>query len=234
MTLTDIESKYGFKYPQLYKKLEHDQMLDVGEYGQDWYITVFPKLKENPTLLLHSRDLEVLSVEAIDDVINDLANPEDYRQIKSEFQFIPFAQSGAGDYYCFFLNEQNGKDVPIVLVWHDCNEVCYLAKNLQDFIFRTLLTDMSDQDIDNGVSDEEFKNNLNHIMRTHTKYLTEAQAGMLQNILSKEIIDYYIELPRGREEKHRGLLADIELEQIVNDFIPYDKMDETFAYADEE
>lgn len=128
MTLTEIENKYGFKYPELYKKLEYDQMLNVGEYGQDWYTTVFPKLKENPTLLLHSWDFEVLSVEAAYEAIKGLADPENYRQIKPEFQFIPFAQSGAGDHYCFFLNEQNGKDIPIVFVWHDCNEVIYLAK----------------------------------------------------------------------------------------------------------
>lgn len=92
---------------------------------------------------------------------------------------------------------------------------------------------MSDQDIYNGVSDEEFKSNLNDIMRTHTKYLTETQVDILQNILSKEIIDYYIELPKGRKEKHRGLLTDTELKEILNNTIPYNKMDETFAYADE-
>lgn len=79
----------------------------------------------------------------------------------------------------FFPNEQNGDDIPIVLVWHDCNEANYLTKNLQDFIFRTLLTDMTGQDTYNGLSDEEFKNNCHDIMRTHTKYLTEAQSGIL-------------------------------------------------------
>lgn len=102
MTLKEIESKYGFKYPQLYKKLEYDQMLDVGQYGQGWYDTVFPKLKENPTLLLHSEDFEVLSVDAAYEAIKDLADPKDYRQIKHEFQFIPFAQSDGGDHFCFF------------------------------------------------------------------------------------------------------------------------------------
>lgn len=234
MTLTEIENIFGFQYPQLYKKLDHDQMLDVGEYGPDWHNTIFPRLKANPTLLLHSWDFEVLSIDAVYESIKDLADPEDYRQIKPEFQFIPFAQSGGGDYYCFFLNEQLGNDIPIILIYHDCNEVIYLAKNLQDFIFRTLLTDMSDQDTYNGVSDEEFKSNFKNIMSTHSKYLTEKQSGILQNIISKEIIDYHIELPIGRKEKHRGLLTDAELKEILISTIPYDKMDKAFAYSDEQ
>lgn len=79
-------------------------------------------------------------------------------------------------------------------------------------IFRTLLTDMSDQ----NVSNEKFKNNPNDIIRTRTRYLTAEQVDILQNILSKEI-DYYIELPEGRKEKHRRLLIDTELEGILND-----------------
>lgn len=53
MILNDIEIKYNFGYPEIYKQLEEDGMLDVGEYGSDWYSTFFPKLKDNPTFLLN-------------------------------------------------------------------------------------------------------------------------------------------------------------------------------------
>lgn len=122
-------------------------MLDVGEYGPAWFSTVFPSIKENPTLLLYSYDFELLSPKAVNEAIQELTDPDDYRQIKPEFKFIPFAQSGGGDHYCFFLNEKNGDHIPIIFVLHDSNEVNYLAKNLQDYIFSALLTDMSDQDI---------------------------------------------------------------------------------------
>ena len=57
MTLNEIENEYGFKYSAIYNQLEQDGMLDVGEYGPEWFSTVFPRLKENPTLLLYSYDL---------------------------------------------------------------------------------------------------------------------------------------------------------------------------------
>lgn len=231
MTATEIENKYNFKYPELYKKLERDGMLNVGSYGPIWHSTVFPTLKENPTLLLYTNDFELLNVQAANEAIEELTDPEDYLQIKPEFKFIPFGQSGGGDHYCFFLNEQKGDEIPVVFVWHDSNEATYLARNLQEYIFRMLLTDMSDQDIYNNVTDEEFKTNLKSILKTHTKYLTEKQSEILQNIFSREIIDYNIDLPKGRKEKHRGLLTDIELKKICNEVIPYEKMDTSFEYS---
>lgn len=232
MTLDEIEKQHGFTYSELYKRLEQDGMLDVGTYGPEWYSTVYPKLKENPTLLLHTYDFELLSTDAVNEAITELADPEDYRQIKPEFRFIPFGQSGAGDHYCFFLNEQDGDDIPVVLVWHDSIKVHYLARNLQDYIFRTLLTDMSEQDIYNEVSDEEFRSNLSHVLKTHTKYLTETQAGILQDVFSREIMDYEVDMPGGRKEKQRGLLTDTELHTILAETIPFEKMNATFEYTD--
>jgi hypothetical protein len=230
MTLTEIEKKYDFKYSALYKQLELEGMLEVGDYGPNWYNTVFPKLKENPTLLLHSYDFELLNINSISGEINDFSDQNGYRQINTEFKFIPFAKSGAGDHYCFLLNEQNGDDIPIVFVWHDCNEVNYLAKNLQDYIFRALLTDMSEQDTYNNVPDEEFRKNIESVLKTHIKYLTEQQKKILQNIFSREIIDYEIEFPNGRKEKRRGLLTEKELKEIVFQIIPYEKLEHSFEY----
>lgn len=232
MMLLDIEAKYGFAYPIIYKELSLDGMLNVGEYGPDWYLIVYPKLKENPPLLLHSYDFELLNAKGVNEAIEELSDPEDYRQIKEEFRFIPFGKSGAGDHYCFFLNEENNGDMPVVFVWHDMNEVNYLAKNMQDFIFRMLLTDMSDQDIYNDVSDEEFKDNLDKVLKTHKKYLTDKQNDILQTIFNREIIDYEILLPKAKETK-RGLLSDVELKEILIEIIPFDKMDLSFTYSNE-
>ena len=131
------------------------------------------------------------------------------------------------------MNEKNDDDIPVVFVWHDCDEVNYLAKNLQDYIFRALHTDMSYHDTYYNVSDEEFKNNFKRTLKTHTKYLTEKQVGILQNVLLREIIDYNIELPNGRKEKHRGLLTDIELKKTLSETIAFEKLDATLQYYDE-
>lgn len=205
-------------------------MLNVGEYGPKWYAEVYPTLKENPTLLLHSYDFELLNLKSVDEEIGDLTDPDDYRQIDKKFNFIPFAKSGGGDHYCFFLNEENEGNVPVVYVWHDANEVSYLAKNLSDFIFRMLLTDMSNQDIYNEISDEEFRNDIEAVFKSHKKYLTEQQNNILEDILKREIFDYEIVLG-SQKEAARGLLTDVELKKLLNEIIPFEKMDQSFEYS---
>ncbi|MCM2569077.1 SMI1/KNR4 family protein [Janthinobacterium kumbetense] len=231
MTLAEIEQQYSFTYPALYRQLDRDGMLAVGEYGPDWYKLVYPTLTERPTLLLHADDFELLSVKAAAAAMEELADPDDYRQIDPAFRFIPFAQTGAGDHYCFFASGQQDGDMPVVLLWHDQDEAQYLAKNLQDFLFHMLLNSMADQDTYNDVSDDEFKEQLANTLGTHARYLTARQAEVLQALLARDIIDYDVLLPKGRKEAHRGLLSDIELAGLRVELIPYEKFDSCFAYS---
>ena len=231
MTLSDIERHYGFTYPPLYKQLEHDGMLNVGEYGPAWYQQVYPTLKDRPTLLLHADDFELLSVTAVAQALDELADPDDYRQIDPALRFIPFAQTGAGDHYCFFASGQQDADLPVVLLWHDQEEAQHLARNLADFLFLMLLQSMADQDTYNEVSDEEFREQLEKTMGTHARYLTARQAEVLQALLARDIIDYDVALPKGRTEAHRGLLTDMELASLRAELIPYEKFDSGFAYS---
>ncbi|AYM75815.1 SMI1/KNR4 family protein [Janthinobacterium agaricidamnosum] len=231
MTLSEIESKHGFIYPALYRQLESDGMLAVGEYGPDWYKLVYPTLTERPTLLLHADDFELLNIKAVAEEADTLRDADDYRQIDPAFRFIPFAQTGAGDHYCFFASGQHDGDMPVVLLWHDQNEAQYLAKNLQDFVFHMLLNSMADQDTYNEVSDEAFREQLANTLGTHARYLTARQADVLQTLLARDILDYEVALPKGRKQAHRGLLTDIELASLRAELIPYEKFDTCFAYS---
>jgi len=231
MTLSEIEHQYGFTYPALYRQLERDGMLAVGEYGPDWYKLVYPTLTDRPTLLLHADDFELLNIEAVADAVDTLLDADDYRKIDPAFQFIPFAQTGAGDHYCFFVSGQHDGEMPIVLLWHDQNEAQYLAKNLQDFMFYMMLNSMADQDTYNEVGDEEFRDQLAKTLGTHARYLSSEQAQVLSALLARDIIDYDVLLPKGRKEAHRGLLTDIELASLRNGLIPYEKFDSYFAYS---
>jgi len=231
MTLSEIEQRHGYTFPSLYHQLDRDGMLAVGEYGPDWYERVYPALKDTPTLLLHADDFELLSVKAVAEAMEELADPDDYRQINPAFRFIPFAQTGAGDHYCFFASSQHDGEMPVVLLWHDQNEARYLAKNLQDFLFHMLLSCMADQDTYNEVSDEAFREQLANTLGTHARYLTPEQAQILQTLLARDIIDYDMPLPKGRKEAHRGLLTDVELAGLREECIPYEKFDHCFVYS---
>ncbi|RZK28839.1 MAG: SMI1/KNR4 family protein [Hymenobacter sp.] len=230
MTTSAIEQQHGFEYPALYKQLDQDGMLAIGQYGPDWATTVLPKLRDNPTLLLFSSDFELLNLEQAGEVTADLAAPDDYRRIKPAYKFIAFAQNGAGDYYCLFPTEQQGNDVPIVFLWHDVDEATFLAKNLQDFIFRRILTDMAELDLYNKVSDEEFRSNLTSTLKTHNRYLTEQQSSILTAMLLRPVIDYE-HTECSYTETRRGLLTATELSDILTKTIGFDKLNVSFEYA---
>lgn len=232
MTTSAIEQQHGFEYPALYKQLAQDGMLDVGQYGPDWATTVLPKLRDNPTLLLFSSDFELLNLEQAGEVTAELAAPDDYRRIKPAYRFIAFAQNGAGDYFCLLPMAQQVNDIPVVFLWHDANEATFLAKNLQDFIFRRILTDMAAQDTYNEVSDEEFRRNLAATLKTHRRYLTDQQNAILTTMLRRPLANYeYTEC--SYTETRRGLLTAEELGAVLTEVIGFAKLDVSFEYADE-
>ena len=98
MTIQEIETKYGFSFPLLYKQLDADGMLDVGEYGPNWYTEVYPTLKDNPPLLLHSYDFESLNLKSVAEEIEEVKTVfENHTEekitftetkIEEEFKFI--------------------------------------------------------------------------------------------------------------------------------------------------
>ncbi|MGL4585451.1 MAG: SMI1/KNR4 family protein, partial [Flavobacterium sp.] len=184
---------------------------------------------DNPTLLLFSDDFELCPVTSVAEEIDWLRDSDNYMAIKAEYSFIPFAKNGAGDMYCFLMSEEVEGDYPIVFVWHDDIEATYEAKNLRDFIFKRIVSDMSQLDTYNNVSDEEFKTNIKATLKTHAQYLSDDKVALLNELIERPLIDYTIE---GWSEKCRGVLTDIEYKEIITKYIPYEKMDVSFPYSE--
>ena len=187
--LKEIEKRYNFNYPKLCYRLLDDGMLDWGLAKSDWYKTEFPKLKDKPPLLLFGEDFEIIfSKEEIIEEIDCFSDEEDYRQTKKEFhnKFIPFGKTGAGDLYCFFLDDKNNVH-SIVLVWHDANEVNILSENLEGFIFRQLLECVIEPYEEGLIMSGDFKENINNQLSTHKKYISDKQVKVLQEIYIREM-----------------------------------------------
>ncbi|WP_226939150.1 hypothetical protein [Janthinobacterium sp. FT14W] len=102
MTLSEIEHQHGYTYPALYRQLERDGMLDVGEYGPDWYKRVFPTLKDHPTLLLHADDFELLNIKSVAEEAASLLDEDDYRRIAPPFPVHPVRANGRRRSLLFF------------------------------------------------------------------------------------------------------------------------------------
>jgi hypothetical protein len=219
--LQQIEQQYNFQYPALYHRLYADNMLNWGTFGPDWITHQYPALQKHPPLLLFANDFEIMQLNDIADQLLEFADPDYWLDIKPGLRFIPFAQNGAGDWYCFYLNEQQHDDIPIVLLWHDANQAVYKARNLQDFIFRYMLEAVADlEEARYGLLGEEnFTEDLSNFSRTHTPYLSTTQS----NIINERYTTTAISKP---------LISEAQLQQVLETVIAFNNLNSTFKYRE--
>jgi hypothetical protein len=228
--LQSIETKFGFQYPALYKQLFEQNRLDWGEVCSGWYENVYPSLKANPPFLLYGNRFEILDFKRIEEEIEAFSDPEDYRNTNPEHRFIPFGQDGSGDLYCFYYHQKFKDEVPIVYVCHDADEVRVLAKNLEDFIFRHLLDSVVDVFEETlGNEDDNFKENITNMLRTHSDLLTEKRQKIVAEIYSQAFFTYSYDVGK-RFEKATGLLTYNELNEILKAEIGFEHLNEEFSY----
>jgi len=225
MNLEQIEKKYNIAYPKLYKILDKVEMLSWGEFGSNWFKNEFPKQVIKPPLLLFGNDFELLDNEMIANEIEAFKDPEDYRQTDPKYNFIPFAQNGAGDLYCFQFDKKDGNNIPVVLVWHDSNLVQVLAKNLQDFMFRSMLETIIDFEEESSLLKEGglFKN-LKNYQKTHLEFLSTNQQEIIIEAYTKIISD---------QRNNDAILNDSEIKQLIDIMkteIFFDDLDSEFTY----
>lgn len=236
MNLTELEKKYNIQYPEIYRRLAENNMLDWGESGSSWFHTTFPKLKENPPLLLFGADIEIWNdPKLVETSIDEMSDEEDYRDIHPDYKFIPFAQNGAGDLYAFQFDLHNNGEVPVTFIPHDSQEAEILAGNFQDFIFRQLLESVTEID-ENTIFYEEDKNdlkqNLFNQLKTHEPYLTAHQLEILNTIYERNIFEYTYRVPNGNAFETEGLATFDEVEEILKQEIAFDQLSRKFNYTE--
>ncbi|PWN62738.1 SMI1/KNR4 family protein [Chryseobacterium viscerum] len=237
MILKNLEQKYDFHYPEVYRRLSESGMLDWGESSADWYQRVFPKLKDNPPLLLFGYDIEIWNDEqSISASIHEMSEEDDYRNIHAGYRFVPFAKNGAGDLYAFQFDLENGGDVPVTFIPHDDEEAEILAKNFQDFIFRQLLEAVVEIDEDSMFYEEneaDLKQNLLNQLKTHESYLAPRHIDILNEIYQRGIFEYTYKVPAGNTFEAEGLITFDEMEEILKREIAFDRLNAKFNYTKE-
>ena len=235
--LQEIEQTYSFQYPKLYHQLYEDGMLNWGEFGARWLELEYPKIKDNPPLLLEGRmDFEILELSEISEEIEFLHGAESFYNIKPEYLFIPFGKNGAGDFYCLFYNKEKTTTEPwVVLFAHDDNIAEILADNFQNFIFYALLECVLYMD-ELLADDDPFYTEITNMLRTHRPYLNEEQAKIVEDIYKrKTFASTYTYTFNGREhtEKYIGLLSQEEFKTLCSKFIPIPKEEKQFEYSND-
>ncbi|MCD2425806.1 SMI1/KNR4 family protein [Niabella pedocola] len=192
--LQQLEQQFHFRYPELYHRLYADGMLNWGTAGPDWISRQYPLLRQDPPLLLFANDFELMPLDDIRSQMEEFADPDYWMRIRPGLLFVPFAGNGAGDLYCFLVTEKTADDIPVVLFWHDANRASYLARNLQDFIFRTMLEAVTVVDTEDYglLPTKGFKEDLQRFLRTHRPYLKERQWQRLTTVYNRESATKFI------------------------------------------
>lgn len=229
-SLQDLEQKYQFTLPLLYHRLAKDNMLSHQSPHADWVGQILPTLASQPPFLLFALDYEPLSIDDIAFYYQELKDPNDYRKIDAAMQFIPFAKTGAGDLYTFYTHH-HAQEASVVLLSHDEENAVILAKNLQDFAFRSMLEAVVELDEYSLLDDlEQLHTNLNAWLNTHRPYLSEAQSDCLDKIFNREVKTYLCIVNPKYSYEFQGLLSHEECKMILQEMIHFQDLDLTFKY----
>nr|WP_314561146.1 SMI1/KNR4 family protein [uncultured Capnocytophaga sp.] len=232
--LKTLEKQYGFTYPSLYHRLYADGMLDMGEVNSLWVEEVYPRLKERPPLFLYSGEFELISPENIGETIEELNGEDSWLGISPDYLFIPFGQTGGGDYYCFWYDKNSPRaEAPVVLLQHDSDEAEVLANSLEDFFFYELLTSVNDiYEEALVVTEGDFGENIASLLGTHLPYIAkEEQRKIIEEIYGRKLREFARELPRFTQT-YQGLLSDEELAELLQKHIPVEG-EKSFVYTQE-
>ena len=220
----DLEQQYNFAYPKLYHQLYADQMLDIGENSSLWSKEVYPRLKNRPPLFLYSGEFELIPPANIAETIEELNGKDSWFSINPDYLFIPFGQTGGGDYYCFLYDKNNPKpEPPIALLHHDSDEAEILADTLEDFFFYEMLSSVNDIYKGSLVRSEgDFQENITNLLRSHLPYVTKKeQREILEEVYSRKLTDFTRVFPNSTQS-YQGLLSDEEFAQLVQQHISID------------
>ena len=230
MILDNIEKKYDFTFPELFKTLWSDGMLDwmngrTTPFNSDenWAKTIYPLIKDNPPLLLHSGgfDFEMLRAEEmLDFQFDELWDME-------EHEFIPFAKTEENNVYAFYKNLKVDKEYAIVYIWNDMNETEIIAKSFEDFIFRKMLEAVFDIDKDDLKGDykksgfEGYKVDLLNDLKSIKPYINETYADILTDVYNRDVQESVFAY---------GLISKEELVEIIEKYLSFKELDTVFEH----
>lgn len=229
-TLEQLEIKHNYAFPKLYKTLFEADMLNwmrgfelpLAE-GKTWAEDVYPTLKENPPLLLHSggSDFELLTS---DEILN-FEFSEDWDT--EQHHFIPFAKTAEGNTYAFYNNVDIDEENPIVLIWED-DETEYVAKNFEDFIFRKMLEAADDIDKDDLYADygketpmELYRTDLKADLESIRFYLKDEYISVLDTAYNGEVLETLIAY---------GFMGTKPVKEVLKEMLDFELMGDVFDH----
>ena len=230
ITLSQIETRHNYTFSPLFKRLWADDMLDWMRgfdiplpKEQTWATDVYPTLKDNPPLFLHSggTDFELLTAqEMLEFKFSTLWDTQTHH-------FIPFAKTAEGNIYAFYKNIEFEGQNPVVLIWDDMDETEVIAKNFEDFIFRKMLEvgediDREDLNTDYGKAGiEGLRSDLLSDLKSISPYLSKKYIEIIETTYSNEVMEMLFSY---------SLISSKDLKETLKTHLDFAHLDEVIAH----
>ena len=224
ITLEEIETKHHFTFPDFFRKLWDNGMLNYMkgvEEGQDWEDTVYPKLRENPPILLHSGEAG-LKIFTPEEMLDFQTPPFWDAQVH---HLIPFAKTLEGNYFAFYDNVKVEGEAPVVEVWDEMDDAEYYAKNFEDFIFRQMVESATDIDPDDHIAEHDdidgYIADVHRDIASVTPYLKTEYIAILNDIYGRTT---------QKNDFSFSLISIDEAEKIVKENMDFELLGESFSH----
>lgn len=145
---------------------------------------------------------------------------------------IPFAFTGGGDKWVWIVNDEK-KEYPVGLCWHDEDNGIYYAKNTEDAILRQIIEYVSDSNFYITKSKaESYQISEYELMQWLEKWIKCFKNILNDNYLG--IIDGFRKLKLKHIESQYGqwdaLLTLDESDELIKKYLNFDLLDEEFQW----
>ena len=230
ITLQQIEEKHHFTFPNYFKRLWDDGMLnymrgfDEGlKEGENWVKTVYPTLRERPPVLLHSGESQ-MTMFTPEMMLNFEIPP--FWDVETH-HFIPFAKTLEGNYYAFYNNVKIEGEAPIVEIWDEMSDTDYYAKNFEDFILRQMIE--AANDIDKDELKAEYENGNIHTFIEDVKRDIASITPYLKPEYLQLITEIYEREPQEGSFAY-SMLSLSESDELVKQYLDFELLGESFTH----
>ncbi|MBK1810818.1 SMI1/KNR4 family protein [Clostridium sp. YIM B02505] len=180
VTLKELENMLDVKFPRTFHEIYNSGAMEWLTHTYDWLNKNRATVEADIEAFFYSvgGDCEPIIFPEIQETINYfeemLEYDEDYKlgkvKINPKYRFIPFAQMGSGDLYCFWY-EESSQEPKITVYGHDTGDMDLWANNFDEFLFIQL-----------GTSVVDWGDNINNdSIQAHTKFLTYEYKKLFQS-----------------------------------------------------
>jgi hypothetical protein len=204
-----ISARTGFEIPELLRRLHADGATGDQITREEWLRTKEHRALHEPPALLCARDFEWLGAEAM----ASWRAPSHWR---ADLVLVPFAETGAGDWICFYPAWTEKGATPVVLALHD-DDTCFAkAPHLEAYLFSELLEALAvvDKYSFGKWSEAELRQSFRANIRALAPYLRWQWTAFLEACVQRPLVN---ELqPMGRKGRPiQALIPQAELNEIV-------------------